>query len=71
MGMDSVVTTALGDLPGGMLAWSYPALISGVPGLLLLLAIAAQAMGALAWIPVVRRSLAGVGVDKRRDKPRA
>jgi hypothetical protein len=40
-----------------MLAWSYPAAVLVVPGLLLIVAIAAQALGALAWIPIVRRKL--------------
>jgi len=37
-----------------------------VPGILVLLAIAAQMAGALAWIPIVRRSLSGIGVARRR-----
>ena len=69
MGVDAVVSGAFENLPGGWISWSYPALVTSVPGLLLLIAIAAQAFGALAWIPIVRRGLAGVGIDRRR-RPR-
>jgi hypothetical protein len=65
-GVDGAVSTTLQALPGGVLAWTYPALITAVPGLLVLLAIVAQMLGALAWIPIVRRSLSGVGVARRR-----
>jgi hypothetical protein len=40
----------------------------GVPGLLFMLAAAGQLMGALAWVPAVRRSLRGIGVGGRRRK---
>ena len=65
-GLDGAVSTTLQALPGGALAWTYPALITAVPGILVLLAIAAQMLGALAWIPIVRRSLSGIGVARRR-----
>ena len=61
-----MVSSAFDSLPGGWIGWSYPALVTAVPGLLLLIAIIAQAVGALAWIPIVRRGLAGVGTDRRR-----
>jgi hypothetical protein len=61
-----VVSDAFGQLPGGLLSWSYPALVLTIPGLLLLLAIAAQALGALAWIPIVRRSLGEPAGGRRR-----
>ncbi len=69
LGVEAVVSSAFENLPGGWIGWSYPALATAVPGVLLLLAVAAQALGALAWIPVVRRGLAGVGIDRRR-RPR-
>ena len=50
-GLDGAVTAALDGLPGGLLAWGYPAFVMTVPGLLLLLAVGAQAIGALAWLP--------------------
>jgi hypothetical protein len=53
-------------MPDGLLGWSYPALVLTVPGLLLLLAVLAQAVGALAWIPIVRRSLGGPAVVRRK-----
>jgi hypothetical protein len=53
-------------LPGGVLAWAYPAVALGVPGLLVVAAVLGQAIGAAAWLPVIRRSLAGVGTRRRR-----
>ncbi len=51
---------------GGSFAWAMPAAILGVPGLLFILAVAGQLLGAAAWIPTARRMLAGVGVRRRR-----
>ena len=56
-GMGGAVSTALDSLPGGLAVWAFPAFVMSVPGLLLLLAIGAQAIGAMAWLPVVRRRL--------------
>jgi len=67
-GVDAVVAGAFDSLPGGWVGFTYPALVTVVPGLLLLLAILAQTLGALAWIPIVRRGLAGVGTDRRRRR---
>jgi hypothetical protein len=53
---------------GGAFAWAVPAAMLGVPGLLFMLAAAGQLMGALAWVPAVRRSLRGIGVGGRRRK---
>jgi hypothetical protein len=49
------------------LLWAVPSLILSVPGLLLVIAILAQAAGGLAWLPLVRRKLGGFGVrgDRR------
>lgn len=66
-GIGGLVAGALGALPGGLLAWSYPALLMTVPGLLLLLVIGAQALGAFAWLPIVRRRLGGFGATRRLD----
>jgi hypothetical protein len=60
-----VTAGALGALQGGFLAWSYPAIIIAGPGILLLLAVGAQAVGALAWLPIVRRRLGGFGSARR------
>ena len=55
---------------GDGFAWAVPGLVLSVPGLLIvLIAIAAQAFGAFAWLPVVRRRIGGFGV--RRDGPGA
>jgi hypothetical protein len=37
-----------------------------VPGLIIMLIVAAQAAGGFAWLPVVRRALAGIGVGRSR-----
>jgi hypothetical protein len=42
--------------------WAVPGLVLSIPGLLLVLAIAAQAAGALAWLPLVRRRIGGFGL---------
>jgi hypothetical protein len=47
--------------------WSVPAVGIGVPGLLLIVWVALQAAGVLAWIPAVRRIR---GDDKERRPPR-
>jgi hypothetical protein len=60
--MDASVTTALDSLPGGLAVWGYPAFALSVPGLLLAIAVGAQAFGALAWLPLIRRRLGAFGV---------
>ena len=42
--------------------WAVPGLVLSIPGMLLVLAIAAQAIGALAWLPLVRRRIGGFGL---------
>jgi hypothetical protein len=46
--------------------WAVPGLLLSVPGMLLVLAIAAQAIGALAWLPLVRRRIGGFGLRPSR-----
>ena len=41
----------------GGFGWQVPGLLLSVPGLLLVLAVALQLAGGLAWLPVVRRRL--------------
>ena len=53
-------------LLGTPFIWMVPGAIVGGPGLLVLLFVALQAMGALAWIPTVRRM--GNDEDRRRVK---
>ena len=55
----------------GLVVWAVPALVLTVPGLLLLLAVIAQAAGALLWLPVVRRWLGGFGLRRRRGTDRS
>jgi len=57
---------ALLDAP---LVWFVPGAAVGVPGLLVLLWIALQAVGALAWIPAVRR-MSGEPLAARRRRRR-
>ena len=63
-GLGGAVSTALDSLPGGLAVWAFPAFVMSVPGLLLLIAIGAQAVGALVWLPVVRRRLGAYDVRK-------
>ena len=53
------------DLLGGVEIWSVPAATLGVPGILLIIWVGLQAVGALAWIPAVRR-LRGDGEPEPR-----
>jgi len=46
------------------LAIAAPSILLSVPGLLIIAAFAAQAMGGLAWVPVVRRNLG----ERRRSR---
>lgn len=47
--------------------WAVPGAVVGVPGLLVVLFVVLQAIGALAWIPAVRRM--GEEDDRRRRRP--
>ena len=49
----------------GVFEWAVPGVILTGPGLLLLILIAAQATGALAWLPIVRRKIGAFGVRRR------
>ena len=46
--------------------WAVPVLVLSVPGLLIVIAVLAQALIGLAWVPVTRRWLGG---DRRRRRP--
>ena len=66
--MDNFETAAVAVLMRLSLAeWSVPALVVGVPGLLLVLAVALQVAGGTAWLPIVRKSLRGVGLRETRQ----
>ena len=50
----------------GSLTWAVPSLVLAVPGLLLVLAVIAQAVGGVLWLPVIRRRIGGFGLRVRR-----
>jgi hypothetical protein len=56
------------DAFGGF-EWAVPAIVLAVPGLLLIVALLAQAAIGVVWLPMVRRHLAGVGLRRRRREP--
>jgi hypothetical protein len=59
------ISIGLGDLgPLASLEWLVPAAVLAVPGLLLVVAVAAQVLGGIVWVPVSRRVLGG-----RRGRP--
>jgi hypothetical protein len=62
-GMGSAVGTTFTEL--GLVGWSVPALVVGVPGLLVVLVVVLQAMGGAIWLPVARRGLRGDGSRAR------
>jgi hypothetical protein len=52
--------------------WVVPGLVLVVPGMLLIIAVIAQALGAVVWLPLIRRNLRRADDDqiprrKRRD----
>jgi hypothetical protein len=53
----------------GLIEWAVPSLALGVPGLLLILAVLAQAIVGTLWLPVIRRWLGTFGVRRRRTRP--
>jgi hypothetical protein len=64
-GIDAVIDATFTGLAG--VEWAVPAFALTVPGLLLM-AIGAQALVGVAWLPVVRRWLGGVGVRRRTNR---
>ena len=50
----------------GNLTWAVPSLVLAVPGLLLVLAVLAQAVGGVLWLPVIRRRIGSFGVGGQR-----
>ena len=51
----------------GIGTWSVPAAVVGVPGLLVVLWVALQTVGALAWIPAVRRLRGDEDARRQRE----
>ncbi len=54
----------------GVFAWAVPGALLGAPGLLLIVVILAQSMGAMAWLPIVRRKIGHFGMVHRLTPPR-
>lgn len=65
-----LATTAFGAL--GAFGWAVPGLVISVPGVLILLVVAAQVAGGLAWLPIARRRIGtfGLGIGRRRGNRR-
>ncbi len=61
MPIANLAASTLGFI-GRAFDWLVPGAMLTVPGLLLMLAIAAQAFGALAWLPLVRRKIGDFGL---------
>ena len=68
---DRWVLLIVAALLDGPLVWFVPGAAVGVPGLLVLLFIALQAAGAMAWVPAVRRMSGDSAPSQRRRRPRA
>jgi hypothetical protein len=51
----------------GLIEWAVPSLVLSVPGILLVLAVLAQASGGVFWVPIARRWLGGFGLRRRRS----
>jgi hypothetical protein len=62
--IDALIDASFGGF--GDIEWVVPAFVLAVPGLLLIVAIAAQALVSAAWLPFVRRWLGGFGVRRRQ-----
>ncbi len=64
-GIDGTAISVLQQLPGGLLPFAGPAVVLGFPGLLVIIAVGAQAFGAVAWLSVARRKLGSFGIRER------
>jgi hypothetical protein len=54
-----LASAVIGSL--GIFRWAVPGLALSVPGLLVIVAIALQAAGGLAWLPLIRRKITSSG----------
>jgi hypothetical protein len=54
-GLGATVQTAFLDM--GLVGWTVPALALSVPGIIVIIVVALQLVGGLAWLPVARRLL--------------
>ena len=64
-GIDAIIDASFTGFDG--IEWAVPAFALGVPGLLLMIAVGAQTIVGVAWLPFVRRWLGGVGVRRRQQ----
>ena len=68
----TVSITALGPLAGfGLLTWVVPGFFLGLPGLLILVVVAAQMLGGAIFVPITRRALGAFGFRGRRRSTRS
>ena len=65
-GLGALATDVVFQL--GLAEWTVPAAAVGVPGMLVVIAVLVQLAGGMAWVPVARRSLRGVGVRRGESK---
>lgn len=66
----SVALAGLMSLSFGNVEWLVPGLVLTVPGLLIILMVLLQMVGALAWVPIARRRLGREDIPARRPSPR-
>jgi hypothetical protein len=62
-GIDAIIDGSFNGFGG--IEWAVPAFALGVPGFLLMIAVAIQTIVGAAWLPFVRRWLGGFGVRRR------
>lgn len=65
-GVDAMFAEDLGGFGG--VDWAVPVFVMTVPGLLLILAVLAQATAGVFWLPFVRRWLGSFGLRRRRQE---
>ena len=63
----SVALSGLSAMSFGGVEWLVPGLVLTVPGLLIVLVVLLQVVGALAWVPVARRRLGGAPTPAGRS----
>lgn len=54
---------------GSLVDWSIPSVVPGVPGLLVVLAVLAQASSGVLRLPIVRRRLGAFGLRRKAGDP--
>jgi Bacterial Ig domain len=66
LGRDEPLSVGGLSVAAGAFEWLVPGFVLTVPGLLLILIVLAQLVGGSLFLPLARRSLRGVGVERRR-----